>query len=224
MHFGYNYSQITFLLVGHILDTVVEERDLGIIVRNDLKVSSQCVKVVKTANQVLEMIKRTFSYKTIDNLLPLYESLMRPHLEYCMQAWSPHLRKDIHLLDGVQHRATRMVLGWDKHCYTDRLTTCNLLILEDRRLRRDLIQVFKILKEFDKVNYQNFFELDQDTSRRGHTLKRVKPRARLDVRNHFFSYRIINSWNKLPAEVVNCLTVNNYKYKLSTYLIGCNSG
>ena len=179
------------------MDTVVEEKDLGIIVRNDLKVSSQCVKVVKTANQVLGMIKRTFSYKPIDKYFPLYKSIVRPHLEYFKQAWSPHLRKDIDLLEGVQRRATRMVLGWDKHCYSDRLTICNLLILEDRRLRGNLIQVFKILKGFDKVNYQNFLKLDQDKSGQGHTMKvLVKPRARLDIRNHFFSYRIINSWNK----------------------------
>ena len=131
------------MLCGHILETVVEERDLGIIVRSDLKVSSQCIKVFKFANQVLWMIKRTFSYKSIDNLLLLYKSLVRPHLEYCMQAWSPHLRKDINLLEGVQRRATRMVLGWDKHCYSDRLTICNTLTLKDRRLREDLIQVFK---------------------------------------------------------------------------------
>ena len=107
-----------------------------------------------------------------------------------------------------------MVLGWDKHCSSDRLTICNLLTLEDRRLKGDLIQVIKILRGFDNVNYQNFFELGQDTSRRGHTLKLVKPRARLDVWNYFFNYRIINSWNELPAEAVNCLTVNNFKYKL----------
>ena len=74
-----------------------------------------------------------------------------------MQPWSSHLRKDIDLLDGVQRRAPRIVLGWDKHCYSDRLTLYNLLTLEDIRLRRDLMHVFKILKGFDKVNYQNFF-------------------------------------------------------------------
>ena len=121
------------------------------------------------------MIKRTFSYKTIDILLPLYKSLVRTHLENCMQAWSPHLRKDI---DCVQRQATRMVLGWDKHCYSDRLTISNLLALEDRRLRGDLIQVFKNLNRFDKVtSNQNFFELDPDTSRRGHTWKLIKPRG-----------------------------------------------
>ena len=125
------------------------------------------------------LAKRIFSYNTIDNLLPLYKSLVRPHLEYCMQAWSPHLRKCIDLLEGVQRRATRMLLRWDKHTYSDRLTICNLLTLKDRRPRWDLIQVFKILKGFDILNYQNFFELDQDTSRRGHTLKLAKPRPDL---------------------------------------------
>ena len=85
------------------------------------------------------MIKRIFSYKTIDNFLPLYKSLARPHIEYCMQAWSPHLRKDIDLLEGVQRRATRMVQRWEKHSYSDRLTICKLLTLEDRRLKGDLI-------------------------------------------------------------------------------------
>ena len=65
MHFGYNNLQNTFLSGG----TVVEERDLGIIVRNYLKVFSQCVKVVKAANQILGMIKRTFPYNTLDDLL-----------------------------------------------------------------------------------------------------------------------------------------------------------
>ena len=75
--------------------------DSGIIVRNALKVSSQCVKVVKTDNQVVGMIKKTFSYKSIDNHLPLYKSLVRPSLENYMQAWSLHLRKYIDLLEGV---------------------------------------------------------------------------------------------------------------------------
>ena len=57
MHFGYNNPMHTFLLGGHILETVSEEKDLGVMVRNDLKVFSQCIKVVKTANQVLGMIK-----------------------------------------------------------------------------------------------------------------------------------------------------------------------
>ena len=68
-----------FLLGGHILETVDEEKDLGVMIQKHLKASSQCVKIVKTANQILGMIKRTFTFKTKDNLLQLYKCLVRPH-------------------------------------------------------------------------------------------------------------------------------------------------
>ena len=89
MHFGYNNPNNIFLLGGHILDTVDEEKDFGVMIRKDLKASSQCVKIFKTANQILGMIKRTFTFETKDNLLQLYKCLVRPHLEYCMQVWNP---------------------------------------------------------------------------------------------------------------------------------------
>ena len=107
MHFGYNNPNNIVLIGGHILETVDEEKDLGVIIRKDLKASSQCVKIVKTANQILGMITRTFNFKTKDNLLQLYKCLVRPHLKYCMQVWNPYLKKNIDLLEGVQHRATK---------------------------------------------------------------------------------------------------------------------
>ena len=85
-------------------------------IRKDLKTSSQCVKIVKNANQTLSMIKRTFTFKTKDNLLQLYNCLVRPHLEYCMQVWNPYLKKDIDLLEGVQRRAIHMILGYKHNC------------------------------------------------------------------------------------------------------------
>ena len=83
-------------------------------IRKDLKASSQCLKIVKTANQIFGMINKTFTLKTKDNLLQLYKYLVRPHLEFCMQVWNPYLKKDIDLLVGVQRRATKMILGY-KH-------------------------------------------------------------------------------------------------------------
>ena len=67
-------------------------------IRKDLTASSEYVKIVETANQILGMIKRTFTFKTKDNLLQLYKCLVRPHLEYCMQVWNPYLKNDIDLL------------------------------------------------------------------------------------------------------------------------------
>ena len=100
MHFGINNPINIFLLRGHILETVDEEKDLSVMIRKDLKASSQCVKIVKTANQILGIIKRTFTFKTKDNLLQLYKCLVRPPLEYCMQVWNPYLKKDIDLKES----------------------------------------------------------------------------------------------------------------------------
>ena len=84
MHFGYKNPNNIFLLGGHILKTVDEKKDLGVIIRKDLKASSQCVKIDKTANTILGIIKRTFTFKTKYNLLQLYKCLVRLHLEYLM--------------------------------------------------------------------------------------------------------------------------------------------
>ena len=65
--------------------------------------------------------------------------------------------KDIDLLEGVQRRATNMILGYKHYCYKDRLALCQLLTFEGRRLRGDLIQAFKLLKGLDLINYNNFF-------------------------------------------------------------------
>ena len=65
MHFGYNNSNNIFLLGGHIIETVDEEKDLGVMIRKDLKASSQCVKIVKTANRIWGMIKRTLNKRRV---------------------------------------------------------------------------------------------------------------------------------------------------------------
>jgi len=58
----------------------------------------QCNQADAKANKMLGVIKRTIVYKTTDILLQLYKSLVRPHLEYCISAWSPHYNKDKQLL------------------------------------------------------------------------------------------------------------------------------
>jgi len=93
------------------LDKVTEEKDLGIVIINNLKVSKHCSQAYAKANKLLGVISRTIVYKTSDILLQLYKSLVRPHLEYCISAWSPHYNKDKQLLERIQHRFTRMLPG-----------------------------------------------------------------------------------------------------------------
>jgi hypothetical protein len=87
---------------------------------------------------------RTFECKSKDIILNLYKSLVRSHLEYCVQAWSPHLRKDIELIEKVQHRATKMIHGLGKYFYEKRLAILGITKLKTRRMRGDIVEVFQI--------------------------------------------------------------------------------
>ena len=86
------------------LETVTDERDLWVIVSDNLKCEKQCVAAVKQSNKILGTIKHNFE----ETVIALYRSLVRPHLEYCTPVWNLHLVKDIKLLEGVQRRATKI--------------------------------------------------------------------------------------------------------------------
>jgi len=88
------------------------ERDLGVWVTDDMKSGRQCAVAVAKANSVLGLIKRNFRHLDKYSFLLLYKAYIRPHLEYCVQAWNPHLVRDIELLEGVQRRATQLVGGY----------------------------------------------------------------------------------------------------------------
>ena len=55
------------------------------------------------------MIKRNFSFLKQDIVVWLYKQLVRPHLEYAVQAWNPYFSKDKDVLEKVQCMATRMI-------------------------------------------------------------------------------------------------------------------
>ena len=86
----------------------------------------------------------SIQYKSKSVLLCLYKTLVRPHLEYCTQIWSPHYAKDRQLLEKVQHRFTRMVPGMKVLPYNERLRQLGLWTIEERRNRADLIEMFKM--------------------------------------------------------------------------------
>ena len=89
MHFGYNNTEANYEMENLVLESVEEERDLGVMIQNNLKFDKQCLKAANAGNQVLGMIKRSFSFRDKDNILLLYKTLVRPKLEYCIQVWRP---------------------------------------------------------------------------------------------------------------------------------------
>jgi ribonucleases P/MRP protein subunit RPP40 len=102
--------------------------------------------------------------------------------------------------------------------YNERLAVSGLTSLEDRRNRGDLIEVFKMIKGFSKVDYRIFFTLDENSRTRGHRYKLVKSRSRLEIRKNFFSQRVVNQWNQLPSTVVEADTVNAFKNRYDRHV------
>ena len=151
----------------------------------------------------------------------LYPSLVRSHMEHAVQAWSPHLKKDINLLEKVQQRATRLVPQLRGLSYEVRLERLGLTSLEERRFRGDLIEVFKIMHGYENIDRSQFFKLRPEHSphaSRQHDLQIWPPRKNTMTRRKFFDIRVIKGWNDLPSSIVYSTSINMFKNRLDAHL------
>ena len=195
------------------MEKVKTEKDLGVIIDNKLRFREQVVKARNAANRAVGFIARNVNYKSKEVIRNLYISYVRPHLEYCAQAWAPHYEMDLDLLEKVQRRATKLVNGFGDLEYEERLKRLDLFSLRRRYIRGDLIEVFKMFKGLNGLNPENLFELDNRIGR-GNCKKIKKQRFNLDIRKFFFSQRIINLWNKLDNDLIESDSLDTLKQKL----------
>ena len=158
LHTGPGNTGMKYEMGGTILSKTVKEKDLGVTMNANMKVSEQCRIAASKGNQVIGMIRINNNiYKEKSLYLALYKAIVRPHLEYCIQAWSPYLRKDIYILEKIQRRATELIPGLRDLRYEERLKECGLTTLETRRLRGDQIEVFKMLNGSENIDTNIFF-------------------------------------------------------------------
>jgi len=153
---------IAYSMDDKFLKGILIERDLGVLISDDLKVAGNCQAAYSKANRAMGMIKRSIAFKCREILLPLYKSLVRPLVEYCTPAWSPHYHKDKQLIEKIQHRFTRMIPGLDKLPYSERLEKLNLWTLEERRNRADLIELYRISRAQSSIKMTDMFQPAHD--------------------------------------------------------------
>ncbi|PKU49553.1 hypothetical protein llap_106 [Limosa lapponica baueri] len=156
--------------------------------------------------------------KSREVIVPFYSTLMRPHLEYCVQLWGPQQKMDMGLWKRVQQRATKMIRGLGHLSYDDRQRELELFSLEKRRLQGDVIVAFQYLKGACKRDGEGSFMKDCIESRRGNSFKLKVGRYRSDVRKKFFTVRVVRLWNRLPKEVLDAPSLEVFKTRLDLAL------
>ena len=226
LHLGPNNPCHVYTMDGHVVSAVEEEKDLGIYISNTCTPSKHVAAAAMKANQILGQMLRAFTYRDKYHFINLYKQYVRPHLECCVQAWSPWLQQDIDLLEKVQQRAVNAVSGLTGS-YADKLSQIKLLSLLDRRLRGDMIQTYKIVHEIDDVNASDFFTFSN--TQHGHATRQAatvtddmvvmqslglsQQRCNLELRRNFFTQRVVAPWNALPPTVHFAPSVDQFKIK-----------
>ena len=200
---------------GTNLETTSEERDLGVLVDDKLGFDNHIRTIVKKANRMLGLIRIGFSCLDKEIFMNLYPVLVRPLLEYCVQVWTPYKRKFVNLLEGVQRRATKLVPELRDLQYEERLKRLGLTTLEDRRVRGDMIETYKIITGKEDIDPSKFFTMApvRGDPQLTHNMKIYKKPFRLNIRKYSFAQRVVGKWNLLDKNVVESIKTSGFKRK-----------
>jgi hypothetical protein len=204
-------SVFDYVLGNTILEHVNVLRDLGVLVTSNLSWSDHIINIKAKAMRNLGFIKRTLGYKSpLQARKLLYLSLVRSHLLYCSQIWSPLMRRDVLSMESVQRSASKYLTNYQDISYVERLKILGLIPLSYLRDLHTLLLFFNIL--------HNRLDIDTD---RYFISKNAQPPALLrPYRRHlfrtekgrqFFTNRVLLLWDAIPVHIKLILPTNDKK-------------
>ena len=183
------------------LKVTEKEKDLGVIISSNGKMGDQAVTAANKASRILGVMRKTFRYFDMKLFKMMYPTFVRPHLEFASAVWNSLSVKDAKRLEGVQRRATKMVTELRGMSYEMRLKKLGLTSLETRRKRGDLIQIYKIIKGLEEVDWG--MNIGRNRPELAHRYQiQSESCGKCTLRGDFLPNRTATTWNLLPSVVV----------------------
>ena len=215
IHTGKNNPCNQYYMGDVLLPAVDSEKDLGVLVSKNLNWNDHITSCINKANACIAWVTRSVISRESEVMLQIYKSMIRPHVEYCVQLWSPlpsHGNWGLILaIENIQRKFTRLIDGIGLLPYKTRLEKLGITTLLERRARGDLIETFKIVNGISDYGKKLF-----KVSRSGANLV-SRPGDENKLKHAFFPRRVINFWNKLPTYVKFSTSVDSFKNNLSKY-------
>lgn len=221
----------------HALEVTHVERDLGVLVSEDLKFCPQCKSASATANWKFGVLKKVFSSRDPRLWTMLWQAHIRPLIEHAIQAWSPYLLSDIKILERVQRRVSKHMDGMKGKSYEERLKVLDWTTLEERRLRGDLIFTYRVRSCINNEDQHDqsvhpIVNLDwrwakpiegpAGGTRANDYDARVKPQSfnTCAQRSNFLTSRIETPLKKIPNSLMTKPSVNQFKNGYDLFIRG----
>lgn len=212
LYIGPNNPHNSYYMNGEPIQKATFHKDLGLLVTADLKWESHISKIGKKANSLIYLIKIAFKDLSKEMVLKLYKAYIRPKLEFAVSVWCPYFTKDIMRLEKIQRKVTRIPPELRNLSYPDRLSTLQITTLTERRVRGDLIEVYKWTSGY--YDCENIFRTNKNRVVRGHIKKLEKEKCNKLQRKNFITNRIVYKWNQLQESTVTSKSTNQFKNRV----------
>ena len=203
-----------YSLNGSIIPKSVNVRDLGIQMSSDLKFKTHVQRITANASARSGLIFKCFKTRDKAFLTSMFSVFVRPLLEFATPIWSPYQIGLITCVEKVQRNFTKRIPAVRDLNYPDRLTALNMEPLELRRLRFDLIELFKIVKGFSVIKFDDYFKLKQLTLRQNNDIQIQLHVTNSNLSKNFFNFRAAKIWNALPQNIIDSSSVDIFKRRL----------
>jgi hypothetical protein len=213
-------SPETITVDNQVIQSSSTTRDLGILISDDLECSNHIRVIVSKAFRISNLILKIFKTKKVELFKKAFYSLVLPILEYASVVWNPSYIKDIIKIESVQRRFIKRAqrkCGRVDGSYKSRLSSWKIPTLEIRRLKIDLLWVYKLVYGYVDVHRERFFRINQTDTDIKIYPRPLDSKSKNNTQFNTIATRTYQIWNKLPLKIRNSSSVQTFKSNIRKY-------